>query len=186
MQGTVITDSLERQIEVLRVGLSRFKDSVQRRILRQATNKGLRHLQKNIKGEIPSEWKQLKPLIGARMFRSVAGKDPEGKVGAGVGKQTKARKAKAADRAAAGKSGAKKGVGISAANVHWPILGTANRQTKSGKSTGRMPPQVPDIVRNGVKKGYPGAIRVMIETVQVGMDKEAKKLSDAVRQAGGK
>jgi hypothetical protein len=186
MQGAMLDPSFERQIEALRTGLSQFGASTQRRTLRQATSKGLRVLQKSVKAEIPSEWKQVKPLIGVRMLKAVAGQDPAGKVGAGVGKQTKARKARAADRAAQGRSGAKKGVGISASNVHWPILGTGQRQTKSGKSTGRMPPQIPDIVKNGVRAGYPQAVTVMIGAVQEGIDKEASKLRASVRQAGGK
>jgi hypothetical protein len=49
-----------------------------------------------------------------------------------------------------------------------------------------MPPQIPDIISNGVRAGYPGAIRAMVDATQAGMEKEAKKLSDAVRQAGGR
>lgn len=58
----------------------------------------------------------------------------QAKAGFGVGKQTIARKAKAAARAKAGK-----GVGISSTNIHWPVLGTQDRKTKSGKPTGAMP-----------------------------------------------
>jgi hypothetical protein len=185
MDGPVIDPSFERQIAALRTGLGQFKDKTQFFILRGATRTGLRVLRKSIQGEIPSEWKQIKPLIGMRMLRSVKGMDPAGKVGVAVGKVSKARQKKIDARTAAHKAGQAKGVGIGPQNVHWFVLGTKSRQTKTGHSTGRMPPQVPNIVKDGVARGYPKALQAMIAAVQNGIEREAKKLSDKVRQAGG-
>jgi len=66
---------------------------------------------------------------------------PVAKVGFAVGKRQKqisaAKKARGKRVAKSGKKG--RGVGISAANIHWPVLGTDERRHEGGKSTGRMP-----------------------------------------------
>jgi hypothetical protein len=186
MDGPVIDPSFERQIAALRTGLGQFKDKTQFFILRGATRTGLRVLRKSIQGEIPSEWKQIKPLIGMRMLRSVKGTDPAGKVGVAVGKVSKARQKKLDARTAAYKAGEAKGVGIGPKTVHWFVMGTKDRTVaKTGKFVGKMPPQVPNIVKDGVARGYPKALQAMIAAVQNGIEREAKKLSDKVRQAGG-
>lgn len=185
MDGPVIDENFKHQIEALRWGLMQFKDRTQGNILRGATRTGLRVLRKSIQGEVPPEWKQIKPLIGLRMLRSIKGDDPAGKVGVGVGKVSKARQKKVDARTAAHKAGQAQGVGIGPQNVHWFVLGTKSRQTKAGHSTGVMPPQVPNIVKDGVAKGYPKAVQAMIESVRAGIEREAKKLHDKVRLAGG-
>ena len=88
----------------------------------------------------------------------------EAKVGFGVGKKRK----KAADRAGGG-------VGISAANIQWPVLGTEERATKAGGSTGRMPAVFEGVTESAFaasKEASMAAARAKISQVIM---REAKK-----------
>jgi hypothetical protein len=101
--------------------------------------------------------------IGKRVLKGKQQKRISGKVGAGVGKQTKAKKAKAIARSEKGKKGGgKSGVGISASNIHWPILGTGDRRHDSdGKHTGKMPPVLEGVVEKGITASESAALNAM-------------------------
>jgi hypothetical protein len=78
--------------------------------------------------------------IGARFGKTRRIQVRHAKVGFAVGKKQKqVRSAGAArgKRIEAGNSGGA-GVGISAANIHWFVLGTKKREHKSGRPTGRI------------------------------------------------
>ncbi|WP_010586411.1 hypothetical protein [Schlesneria paludicola] len=106
------------------------------KVARSAVNAGLADLAKSIRREIDSEpispalKKALKATVGKRLETKTKSQfGAMAKAGFGVGKNTRARAARAAKRKAG--RGARKGVGISANNVHWFALGTAQRYTKS-------------------------------------------------------
>jgi len=112
---------------------------------------------KHAKGQIPTEYKGVRAAMKSRAMKVRESKEAAVKIGAGVGKQRPV-KTRGANRP---------GVGISSANVHWWFLGTTQRQTKSGKSTGAMPAQEDSVgllmsgaassmiiaARRGAKKG---------------------------------
>jgi hypothetical protein len=97
------------------------------------------------------------------------------KVGLSVGKPTKAKKAKASARAAAGKTGEKAGVGLSSANIHWFILGTKIRHTKSGKSTGRIEAELAGIVPQAINTARGEMISEAGRRAAVALKREAMK-----------
>lgn len=71
----------------------------------------------------PELKRAARQAIGRKSKKAVA------KVGFGVGKSQQP----------AGDRQGRSGVGISAANVHWPVLGTDERQTEAGRPAGAMP-----------------------------------------------
>lgn len=183
MAGISTDKSLERQLKALQVGLEQFKESTQRRIARGGVSKALRVLAKGIKGKVPPQFKDIKKVIGVRMAKSV-GVNPSGKTGAGVGVKAKKRKEQKQKRDK--KREGRPGVGIGAENVHWFVLGTQDRKTKKGVSTGRMPPQVPDIVKDGVTSSWSAAQQKMIDHIRAEIPKEAAKLAAKVAAARSK
>lgn len=73
--------------------------------------------------------------IGQRFSKNKGGPNKgvrEAKVGFGVGR-------KGARRLEHLSSGETRGVGISATNIHWFVLGTDERETKAGHGTGSIP-----------------------------------------------
>lgn len=128
-----------------------------RKVARSALSKSLRILTKAIKGDIPPNLKDLKKTIGQRMDKAKGGPDAgkhRAKAGVGVGKKSK-RQAKVKDRTG------RPGVGIAKDNAHWFVLGTSSRTTKSGKSTGGMPAQLPHLVRIAAAKVKPEVMRTI-------------------------
>lgn len=86
--------------------------------------------------------------VGKRM---VKGTDPpEGKIGFGVGKQTARKKEQIHTRTQRGPggSGEKRGVGVSANNIHWFVLGTQDRTTTAGHPTGKIAGLLSGIVQS--------------------------------------
>lgn len=163
------THKLEAQIKALKVGIQQFKKGTQNRITRRVIGKGMTVIRKGIRGKVPPKYKDIKRLVGARLAKRIGQTISVGKVGVGVGiKKARAKKineslAKSRFKRKEKKGKKSSGVGIAPENVHWWILGTKGRQHKSGKSTGTMPPQVPDIVRDGFSSSYQSALRVIIE-----------------------
>lgn len=106
------------------------------RIARAGLAKGARLAAKQIKQQVPASLKNIRKAIGSTVRKAKGGESKgitAAKAGAGVGTASQRAKSIQKDR------GKKKGVGISAQNIHWYILGTTARQTKTGHSTGRMP-----------------------------------------------
>lgn len=105
------------------------------KIVRSALNRGLTVLAKAEKASIDSAAglsadlkRAMKKTVGKRLViansRALA---VQAKAGLGVGQKTARAKAKAAAASAQRSAGNSKGVGISANNVHWFALGTADR-----------------------------------------------------------
>lgn len=106
------------------------------RVARRVLSSGVRLAVKKIKAQ--TDVRSVKKSIGGSVKRKPRGTTIVAKAGAAVG----IKKAKAAS-----KGGTRGGVGIAAENVHWYILGTAERTVKAtGQNVGRMPAH--DIVKS--------------------------------------
>lgn len=178
MAGMQTNKSFQAQAKALGLALEQFRESMQKKIVRGGVNKALRILTKGIKAKVPSKFKGMKRVIGFRMAKKVLG----GKVGAGVGVKKTKIVAHQAKRAA--KRTGRPGVGIGAENIHWFIMGTGNRVQKTTKrETGSMPPQVPDLIKQGVESRWNEALNVMAEHIRQQIPKEAAKMAAKVNAA---
>lgn len=123
---------------------------------------------------------EARKSIGSRFTAPKMGKRrgiKEAKVGFSVGKAGKAvKRAKAArgKRLAKGKGGGK-GVGISAQNIHWFVLGTAERQHKSGHPTGKIDPVFEDVTRIAFAASLGASINAAAQKIKQVIHKEARK-----------
>ena len=116
-----------------------------------------------------------------------------GKAGFGVGKPSKRKKEKAKSRAGDKSRG---GVGISASNIHWAVLGTADREAgvkcgaggrfqKIGKlrryligkthRTGAMPAILAGVIEPAVREASAPAMAAMAEKIEQIVAAEAAK-----------
>lgn len=158
----------------------------QRRIARKAIPKGLRPITKAIKAQIPPKYKSLKQAIGQRFSKDKGGERKglfSAKVGVGVGKKKRSKKRNRTGRP---------GVGAGIENAHWFVLGTGERQTGGktagrGKlkrriltgnpvrSTGSMPPQIPDIVKHGFASAEAAALTAMTQATREAIAAEVLK-----------
>jgi hypothetical protein len=105
------------------------------RVVRTVLNRAVGMASKKIKAQ--TSVRSVKRSIGKKV------KAKGGKIDAKAGGAVGIKKSKGVP-----KGGTRGGVGIGAANVHWYILGTAERRTKKGANRGRMPPH--DIVKDAV------------------------------------
>jgi hypothetical protein len=178
-------ESVKKKLEALRL-------SVRNKLERQAVSAGLRMLAKAIKSEVPSAWKEGRKAIG---FSFIRGKGKFAgttfaKAGVGAGIKKKAREKREASK---GSRNGRKGVGIGVANLHWFILGTAERETgskrvgahrrgvvnrrvltgKKVRKTGRIKPN--PIVTRGASKGRAASIKAMADNFAAGIEREAAK-----------
>lgn len=122
-------------IDELRERLTFLGDRDARSIGRAAENAMAREMAKSIRRFIP---KSIMPQaadkgIGSRLIRMRGGIDPGAKAGVAVGPSGKRVNAVI-------NRGGRKGVGVSANNLHWFALGTADRYTGSRKSGNRSKP----------------------------------------------
>ena len=135
-------------LDQLMRNMNTLKDKTIKKATRAGINAGLTPLVKTIKHEIDnvssdqastSLKRAAKKTIGKRLKKR-RGKY-HGKAGFAVGKPTKRRKFTARERYQAGWGGMKilSGVGISASNIHWFVLGTASRFRRKG-ATGKIKP----------------------------------------------
>jgi hypothetical protein len=139
------------------------------RVARSVLSKAVRLAAKKIKAHTPI--KSVKKAIGGSVKKQRGGA-AKGLVTAKAGAAVGIKKAKAAP-----KGGTHSGVGIAAANVHWYILGTAERRVKTtGQMVGQMPPHdivkqanVGGPVRSLIKKEFPA-------TFERECEKESRRL----------
>lgn len=154
-----------------------------------AIRAGMRIIQKGIKSEIPSHMKESRKSIGSRFKRNTRKGDGivMAKVGAAVGmKKTKqeaaAERAKATHSQGKGARGKRPGVGISANNIFWLLMGTKERfhdpvVTATGKKLGASTGVMPKLgaVRRGYAKTKDAATKKIIENLRKGIAREAAK-----------
>jgi hypothetical protein len=104
------------------------------------------------------------------------------KAGLGVGKRTKAKQTRATARHGAYKAKQAKGVGISAANIHWATLGTKQRFLKkqggflpAGASTGAMPAILAGLVPKAAGASKPEMLAMAAYRARIAVEKLALK-----------
>lgn len=135
-----------------------LKKGLANKIVRPGLNKAGRLAAKKVKATIPSRYKGIRKAIKSRSVKTKFNGGFAGvKVGAGVSRKKETEKQSRSGR---------KGVGIGARNVHWWFIGTAERRTKRGRRTGRMPKQavgvsevlmsakaeLNDVIKRGIEK----------------------------------
>lgn len=124
----------------------------------------------------PSVKRIAKQTIGKRIVRErkVA---VEGKTGFGVGKKSKKTSSKRRTEASARAADTSlAGVGASASNIHWYVLGTDDRQTESGDDRGQMDPTLDDVIDTAIRTGAaPALAAAAVKTKQV-LAREAAKV----------
>lgn len=138
------------------------------RIARPELAKAGRLAVKKVKASIPSRYKEIKKAIKSRSIKTkYNGGFAGNKVGAGVSRKKETDKKNRDGR---------KGVGIGARNVHWWFVGTAERRTKAGKRTGRMPKQAIGV--STVIAAARSEIAALLKTnIETGIEKEAARLA---------
>lgn len=140
--------------------LIKLESKVARRIVRKATNAGLKEVTDAIRSEIkaaplsPQLRRALLRTVGRRFKKNRRTGQLEAKAGVSVGKKTKPLN----------RSGRNKGgVGIGPRNVHWFILGTQNRTVKKTRRNSGRIKAVPVVARAGQKAG--GTAKATMEKV---------------------
>jgi hypothetical protein len=146
--------------------LKRLAGSAQRRIARAGLAKQMTNLSRGIRNAIPPDQKSAKKTIGRKNKKNPKTGQHEAKVGLGVGKRTKSTKQR---------DPKKGGKGISKENIHWLVLGSKERRTKSGRSTGKMPRAPEDWVKNGVRATQAEATKAMKDVMKLKILEEAAK-----------
>ena len=128
--------------------IRRLKDRTAKRAAISGLNAGLTALNRairpaiNASGASPQMKAAARQTLGKRLVKeSYTRAVISAKAGFGVGLHGKLKRARAAGRVAARKAkhGDKGGVGITASNIHWPVLGTKDRKTgtRTTRSKGR-------------------------------------------------
>ncbi|KKK76871.1 hypothetical protein LCGC14_2859270, partial [marine sediment metagenome] len=125
----------------------------------------------------PELKREARKTIGARFAKRRHSQVREAKVGFSVGKKKKAiQRAQAArgKRIEAGKSGGG-GVGFSAANIHWFVLGTDERHQKSGKPTGKVEGVFGGVTRQALASSAGASLAAARRKISQVITREAKK-----------
>lgn len=193
-------DELQRRLE--RLGTPRQV----KQIARQALTAGQRVVVRSIKSKIPGVYKDARKAVGQSLKRSRFGENAgmvAAKVGFGVGKkvQTDAEMQAAGKRRKSSSGGGvgvknkgktRSGVGLSARNVHWAVLGTDDRYT--GQTTRRARGGVRITKRGTGKRRYSGRMpAILAGVVKSGLQSSSteavakikEKMGDGIRRLGG-
>lgn len=178
-------------LEKVRFKLKELDKKVQDKLSRESITASLKVIAKAIKSEVPSGWKEGRKAIGWSFRKGGSRSRHSGvtfaKAGVGAG-------VKKARRMKGGKSReGRKGVGQSASNFHWFVLGTKERSTGSKRAgahkagaenrrvptggkiqrTGKLKPNA--IVKRGSLKSKAAALAAMAKTLQAGIERETAK-----------
>jgi len=154
------------------------------RVARSSIGKGLTVIKKAIQRAVPPiakgaaqghQTKSIRDAIGTSIKKSKINGQLQAKAGAAVGKKRKVVLEVAAARAFSRKGLGNDigGVGVSANNVHWYILGTRPRYTKNGAYRGRMPAE--GAVKRGAANSMRQANDAIIEGIRTGIVREAQR-----------
>ena len=159
-----MTATIEGLDELLAV-IDGLPDKVGRSVLSSAIRGGLNVIEKKMKADLDPRVKAAKRGIGSRFKR---GKQVVAKVGVGIGKRKKPLKKQR-------KRTTKGGVGIGEKNLHWWVLGTKQRKTKTGnKNRGAMPAMDPNLAANAYRETR---AQVLAEMVRQGKKRLAREIA---------
>lgn len=120
---------------------------------------------------------QARKAVGKRFVRggtSRMGKTTAQVAKAGFGVGFSGKRRQKAIASAAGKSKSR-GAGISIGNIHWPVLGTAQRRTKTGHPTGAMPRMFGGVVA-----------RAFMASKTASLEAARRKLAEVIRKEAQK
>lgn len=152
-----------------------------KKVMKPAIAAGLRVSAKAMKAAVPGNMKSAKKAIGSRFNKSPRNGTVMAKAGAGVG--MKIAKIRKMDKKNSERRGNNPGVGISARNIMWFILGTAQRFTGSKRvrsdktgntrkatggavhSTGRMPSQM-NPIQEGFQRSESATMQKIVDTAK--------------------
>ena len=168
-------DKLTRDLRQLRdVGCKKAA----RAGLAAASTQFLKAIRQGVNGVDTSS--QMKRAARQSLGRRIAANANEffAKTGLGVGKRSKKAREAAKERHMRGQGGSHevKGVGISAANIHWATLGTKERYTKkTGKYTGKMPAIFEGVIPKAVAGSIQTAMSAARARVGVVITREMSK-----------
>jgi hypothetical protein len=178
----------------LQRALKELKESAAKRAIGLGLRKAAQEGAKYVKATVPSKYKNARRGVGWRSLKRRFNRgEPGAKVGAGVGKRQKTdttqrkiafiRKQNATRK----RRSSKGGVGITANNIHWLILGAGMKKPRytgamKGKSTGkpvryrgRMEPQMPGVAKTLGGKAY-SLNAIIRKHTWAGIQKELAKL----------
>jgi hypothetical protein len=125
----------------------------------------------------PSLKREARKTIGTRFAKAYKRDVREAKVGFAVGKKKKTiqRAVEArGKRIEAGKSSGS-GVGISAANIHWFVLGTDERHHKSGHPTGQIANIFGGVTRLALAGSAAASLAAARRKIKQVIEREARK-----------
>jgi hypothetical protein len=183
-------------VKELDKALKALGDSKIKKVARSAISKAMRVVAKHIKQQIPPKYKGLKKAIGSRFAKPKTGSNKHitmARAGAAVGVKKAQQNAQAEQEKQRRQGQKKPGVGLSAANIHWAILGTGQRKTGTkrkrsrGKTIGRVSTgnpvrptgRMPDILRGIVKQGFAAsegaAMSALLSGLRSGIQREANR-----------
>ena len=134
-------------------------------LARNGIRAGQRVVVKAIKGKIPGKYKDARKAIGSSFKRAKVGETAGQmvcKIGAAVGIKRMSKSESEANKFERRLRG-KKGVGISAQNIHWFILGTT-----------KMTPPLAGIVKAGLAESATDAAKAVKQNIANGLAKLAK------------
>lgn len=155
-------------VEELDVMLKAVGKKIGNRAARAVLSMAVRLAVKKIKAKVPSSQKSVRKAIGGNVKKRKGGADrglTTAKAGAAVGMKSKAR--------LKSKRGGRQGIGIGPENVHWYILGTNERATKSGRRTGKMPAH--PIVKEAMAAGGGEIMALMKRELRPAIERETNK-----------
>jgi hypothetical protein len=134
---------------------------------RNAIRAGQRVLVAGIKSKIPGRYKDARRAIGHSLKRARQTEHADqvvAKVGAAVGMKKNTRPV----------TRTRPGVGLSARNIHWAILGTGDRAHESGHPTGSMPAILGGVVKAGYAASSAAASDKIKKTLAAYIEKHAR------------
>jgi hypothetical protein len=183
MNGLEGVEQLNRKLESLGT-------TTARRAMRSAVNAALTPIVKAARGRInaasaSSELKtEARKYIGKRLKKQFGGgaRNTEAKAGFAVGMTVK-KAAKAQKSKFYRMDNKRKGVGVSAANIHWFVLGTARRRLwtgsargpKAGHSTGQIVPPFAGVMESAVAISQNAALAAARNKLSQILLKEAQR-----------
>lgn len=145
--------------------MTRMRKRVQTKITKAAIRAGLSAASKEIRAEIPSQYKAARKAIGWRFKKNKKKGVMEARVGVAVGKKSaKLREwgRKVEDKRRAAK---KKGLGISPMTLHWFVVGTSTN----------VPIKFDNLASKGMQSGTPLVRAAMKSKLREGIRREAAK-----------
>lgn len=167
--STFMPDVIIDGIDEVIANVAQLEAKAQFRILRSGLRGALKVVAKRMKSDLSPKVKVARKWVGHKIKGR---KKLSAKVGFGVGR-------KLSDMATIvpkNRPKNKPGVGISAINVHWWIVGTSRRKRLNNASTGQMPAFQPGLAEKAAAAVQAEAFQAAVKAAKTQVDKEVKKL----------